>query len=825
MTDDELEQRLRAWYGAETGDNEPAPTGLREAVVAIPASIPAGRRRFAGRGSMTLLAAAALLVGAGALAGGAAVLRLVTLVSPTLVSPTPSDIALVSPGPSALVLTSPTPTTTPALRTGDLIAFTKPVQRASTCTLNRDSCPVPRVWTVRTDGSDLHELVTDGATAQVVLAWSPDGSRLLYLDDRTIYLSDPDGHERAAVETGCGPTPPATRCQIGWDLAVSMDGTKLAFVRQPTEDASVIGTSIATVDLATGRLAELSSTLSAGTFRPGWSPDGTQIVFLRFGTKDDGGPLPRIRDAVLVVDADGGNLRQISPTTLDAVSASWSPDGGRIVFESPTGGGVQDTGDIYTVRPDGSGLRRLTSGDRTTSPSWTVDGRILFTRVAVSPGGAPGWWTMDADGSHQTLLMSPSAIGLPPDALQGSNPRLQPLGGPAIVAPPWTPAPAVAVGPPAPTPSASPTPDLAAGFTWTGAQTTKDGAADTATLLDDGRVLVTMGCGTGAEVYDPGTNAFAPTGSLGATRSGTTATRLRDGRILITGGYNCGEAGQDGVWASAEIYDPRTGAFTPTGSMHTPREFHTATLLADGRVLIAGGYSAPQPTTANAILANFETADTSASVLASAEIYDPATGTFNKTGSMSTFRDHHTATLLQDGRVLVTGGGGEGYASSTSADVYDPATGTFTKTGSMHTGRWLHTATLLDDGRVLILGGRSPKDSVYRSAEIYDPRTGAFRSAGSMREGRQQHTATLLPDGRVLITGGYWSDGKSWRVLASAEMYDPSAGTFTDIGSIGTPRQGHLATRLPDGRVLIVGGEDTSYQGGVPIASGLLYQP
>jgi hypothetical protein len=94
-----------------------------------------------------------------------------------------------------------------------------------------------------------------------------------------------------------------------------------------------------------------------------------------------------------------------------------------------------------------------------------------------------------------------------------------------------------------------------------------------------------------------------------------------------------------------------------------------------------------------------------------------------------------------------------------------------------------------------------------------------------MREGRQQHTATLLPDGRVLITGGYWSDGKSWRVLASAEMYDPPAGTFTDIGSIGTPRQGHLATRLPDGRVFIVGGEDISYQGGVPIASGLLYQP
>jgi hypothetical protein len=277
--------------------------------------------------------------------------------------------------------------------------------------------------------------------------------------------------------------------------------------------------------------------------------------------------------------------------------------------------------------------------------------------------------------------------------------------------------------------------------------------------------------------------------------------------------------------ATAEIYDPATGSFSPTGSMHSPREFHTATLLADGRVLIAGGLSGPPATTSSVILASFETAETSASVLATAEIYDPSTGTFSMTGSMSTFRDNHTATLLEDGRVLVAGGGGEAYASSTSADVYDPATGKFTKTGSMHTGRWLHTATLLNDGQVLILGGRSPKDSVYRSAELYDPRTGVFRTAGNMREGRQQHSATLLEDGRVLIAGGYWSDGQNWRVLSSAEMYDPGTGSFSAIGSIGTPRQDHIAMRLPDGRVLIVGGIDIGHQGAVPIATGVLYQP
>ena len=122
---------------------------------------------------------------------------------------------------------------------------------------------------------------------------------------------------------------------------------------------------------------------------------------------------------------------------------------------------------------------------------------------------------------------------------------------------------------------------------------------------------------------------------------------------------------------------------------------------------------------------------------------------------MSDFRDRHTATLLQDGRVLVVGGGGEGYASRTSVELYDPATGTFSRTGSLKTGRWLHTATLLSDGRVLIAGGRSPNDSTYASAELYDPRTGKFTSTGSMKASRQQHTATLLPDGRVLIAGGF----------------------------------------------------------------------
>ena len=193
---------------------------------------------------------------------------------------------------------------------------------------------------------------------------------------------------------------------------------------------------------------------------------------------------------------------------------------------------------------------------------------------------------------------------------------------------------------------------------------------------------------------------------------------------------------------------------------------------------------------------------------------------------MSTFRDHHTATLLEDGRVLVIGGGGEGYASSTSADVYDPATGRFSKTGSLKTGRWLHTATLLADGRVLVLGGRSPQDSVYDSAEMYDPASGRFSPAGSMGEGRQQHTATLLrrrarPHRRWLLERRPERGGSCPR----PRRFDPGTGDFSPIGSMGTPRSGHTATRLDDGRVLIAGGADIGRDGGVGVDSAVLYQP
>jgi hypothetical protein len=231
----------------------------------------------------------------------------------------------------------------------------------------------------------------------------------------------------------------------------------------------------------------------------------------------------------------------------------------------------------------------------------------------------------------------------------------------------------------------------------------------------------------------------------------------------VTGGD-----GAYGPLASAEIYDPRTGKFSPTGSLAIASSLHTATLLADGRVLVAGG------------------GDSAGGLcFATAEIYDPKTGTFARTGALTTNRCGHTATLLSDGRVLLAGGTSnwEGTGFQSSAETYDPKTGKFTQTGSMANAHAMATATELFDGRVLVAGGNQVLDQSQAAAEIYDPTTGTFSPTGSMATARGFHTATRLSDGRVLMTGG---DSDGWNTagpfLASAEIYDPLTGTFRPAG-------------------------------------------
>jgi hypothetical protein len=286
---------------------------------------------------------------------------------------------------------------------------------------------------------------------------------------------------------------------------------------------------------------------------------------------------------------------------------------------------------------------------------------------------------------------------------------------------------------------------------------------------------------------------------LAAPRYAHTATLLPNGEVLVAGGFgDTSDCQGVDVQAqnTAELYDPDKGSFSITGNMSFPRGGHTATLLTDGRVLVAGG------------------GDQGAGGKGSAtpELYDPNTGVFTQTGSMAVARFRHTATLMKDGKVLVVGGVPLDSSIPTStAELYDPATGIFTATGSMTTAREEHTATLLDDGKVLVTGGESP----VMTAEVYDPSTGLFALTGSMTEARNSHTGTQLMDGTVLVAGG----GNN---SPTAELYNPSTGTFTKTGSMEFGRAGHTATALslPSGVfcVLVVGGGSFN-----PIATAEVY--
>jgi hypothetical protein len=269
------------------------------------------------------------------------------------------------------------------------------------------------------------------------------------------------------------------------------------------------------------------------------------------------------------------------------------------------------------------------------------------------------------------------------------------------------------------------------------------------------------------------------------------AVNLNDATVLVVGGMATNAGGVSVQSNQAELYRMGSHTFVATGSMAQPRSMHTATLLRDGRVLVVGG-------------TDFSDGFNN---LATAEIYDPLTGKFTATGSMAQGRASHTATLLADGRVLITGGFGGGTLPLASAEIYDPATGKFMPTGSMTVARMNHAATLLAGGTVLVTGGSDSMSNVVSSAEIYDPISGTFHAIASMTAPRQWHTATTLGDDRVLIVGGV-EGGSSVGIfaLATAEIYDPGTGKFTATGAMKTARYGHTATILNTGQVVVAGG-------------------
>lgn len=361
----------------------------------------------------------------------------------------------------------------------------------------------------------------------------------------------------------------------------------------------------------------------------------------------------------------------------------------------------------------------------------------------------------------------------------------------------------------------------------------------TATELLDGKVLVVGGVSAGeeskgaittAELYDPVANRWTPAGSLGVPRQYHQATRLADGRVLVTGGYFEGK-----LVAAAEVFDPKTTTWNPAGAMGVARMGHTATLLPSGKVLAAGGLVFGE--------------DARLSFARSAELFEPATLTWARVAEMPAPRAEHSATVLADGGVLLTGGQGSAgriVAALRDALLYDPSTGAWaTVPHLMRTARAAHTATLLPNGDVLIAGGSVQKEHggggrPTTTTERYEPKTKSFIPAASLNAARLAHTATILPDGKVLVVGGLRAEDnkRNARAVGSAEVYDPGTSRWTIVASPPKPASAtpnremrvwllagnHSATLLAAepcgsrcGQVLVIGGDGP--------AAPVLYRP
>jgi len=325
-----------------------------------------------------------------------------------------------------------------------------------------------------------------------------------------------------------------------------------------------------------------------------------------------------------------------------------------------------------------------------------------------------------------------------------------------------------------------------------------------ATLLPNGKVLIAGGFPGGApqssttELYDPASDTFSPGPSMNVGHLYSTTTLLPNGKVLIAGGVD--KNGHN--LASTELYDPVSNTFAAaagTASMNTARAIAMATLLPNGKVLIAGGYQS------------------GVGFFTSTELYDPASNTFAASGSTASMNHGYgygAATVLPNGKVLILG-------NSTTTELYNPATNTFaasSATASLTKSRQSPTVTLLPNGKVLIAGGNNG----IASSDLYDPASNAVTAGPSMNVGRGDASATLLPNGKVLIAGGLDANGSS---LTSTELYDPASNTFAASGatvSMNVDRRYCTITLLPNGEVLLAGGNDTN---GDALATTELYTP
>ena len=299
---------------------------------------------------------------------------------------------------------------------------------------------------------------------------------------------------------------------------------------------------------------------------------------------------------------------------------------------------------------------------------------------------------------------------------------------------------------------------------------------------------------------------WASTGNMRSARDGHTATLLVNGKVLVAGGTNNGVA-----LTSAELYNGATGTWASTGSMHVARTLARAILLSNGSALVVGGCIN----------------DCLSATTRSAELYNPSSGTFTATGPMIQARAEFGVALLANGQVLVVGGctayDANGCLAVTGkAEIYNPATGTWKATGALRGARHAMNATRLASGKVLVAGGATASMDAINSSEIYDPATGIWTLGLKMVTARSDYASIMLGTGKILFMGGENINGVS---IKNAELYNPSTGTFTATGNMTATREEHTAVLLANGNVLVSGGNKKTLTTQTPLASAELYNP
>lgn len=291
-----------------------------------------------------------------------------------------------------------------------------------------------------------------------------------------------------------------------------------------------------------------------------------------------------------------------------------------------------------------------------------------------------------------------------------------------------------------------------------------------------------------AQLPRPDAQSFTvrPGGLLHTPRMWHTATSLADGRVLLVGGSQA----VDDFLTAVDIFDPATGQTSPAAPLHRPRQAHTATLLPDGRVLVVGGYALPWQW------------------LDDAEVYDPVQDTWTQVPPLHSHGVTHTATVMQDGRVLVVGGNIGSGLFTARVEIFDPQANAWTEAQSLPAQRADHTAQLLNDGRVLVAGGQTDAAGLAGGdALLFDPEADTWAATGPMVKPRIWAQSVLLGDGRILVAGGMaLEDMPANAFTASAEIYDPATNKWTAAAPMTQPRYSHFLFALPNGEAIVLAG-------------------